>query len=165
MAGVCLKKKCIFFSKQVEYLGHITDANGLHPSPSKVWAVKEAPMPRNLSELRAFLGLTNYYHQFIHNNNYLPSCRHYTSCWRKIKSGPGVPEKKSAFGKLNVCSPLHLYWCISTLGRNLFFHAMLYQLALEWFLLIKWRMDHRSLYVVHCQHRELCPLLRKIIHN
>ena len=67
-AGVHLKKdKCVFLASQVEYLGHLIDKDGLHPGSAKVEAVKDAPSPSNLSELRAFLGLINYYRKFIPN--------------------------------------------------------------------------------------------------
>ena len=49
----------------VEYLGHIVDRNGLHVTPSKVEAITRAPEPRNVQELRSFLGLVNYYGKFI----------------------------------------------------------------------------------------------------
>ena len=51
----------------VEYLGHIVDENGVHDTPSKVKAIQEAPAPTNLTQLRAFLGLVNYYNKFIPN--------------------------------------------------------------------------------------------------
>ena len=67
-AGFTLKKaKCQFSLKSVCYLGHVIDRHGLHPSPDKVKAVQEAPEPKNVTELRAFLGLINYYHKFISN--------------------------------------------------------------------------------------------------
>ncbi|CAM4547477.1 unnamed protein product [Caretta caretta] len=59
------KDKCEFFQPSVEYLGHITDAAGLHKAPAKVKAIVEAPPPRNVSQLRSFLGLLNYYGKFI----------------------------------------------------------------------------------------------------
>uniref|UniRef100_K7F1W6 ribonuclease H n=1 Tax=Pelodiscus sinensis TaxID=13735 RepID=K7F1W6_PELSI len=59
------KDKCAFFQPSVEYLGHIIDATGLHKSPSKVKAIVEAPPPQNVSQLRSFLGLLNYYGRFI----------------------------------------------------------------------------------------------------
>ena len=66
--GIRLKKeKCRFFSKSVEYLGHVINAEGVHTSPTKVKAIIEAPPPRNLQELRSFLGLINYYAKFISN--------------------------------------------------------------------------------------------------
>ena len=66
--GLTLKhSKCVFASTSVEYLGHIIDSCGLHPSNAKVKAVKEAPAPTTVTELRAFLGLINYYHKFLPN--------------------------------------------------------------------------------------------------
>ena len=49
----------------MEYLGHVIDANSLHPSESKVRAIKEAPCPTSVIELRSFLGLLNFYHKFL----------------------------------------------------------------------------------------------------
>lgn len=51
----------------MEYLGHIIDGEGLHPTQEKVQAIQEAPRPRNITELRSFLGLTNYYAKFLPN--------------------------------------------------------------------------------------------------
>ena len=39
----------------------------MRPTPDKLQAVKEAPTPKNVSQLRLFLGLVNYYQKFIHN--------------------------------------------------------------------------------------------------
>ena len=61
------KDKCYFMQPSVEYLGHRIDAEGLHPIPTKVKAVKEAPTPANKTELRSFLGLINYYSRFLRN--------------------------------------------------------------------------------------------------
>jgi hypothetical protein len=58
---------CIFTVPSVEYLGHIIDKNSLHPSPSKVQAIKQVPQPTNVTELKSFLGLVNYYHKFLPN--------------------------------------------------------------------------------------------------
>ena len=51
----------------MEYLGHTISAEGLKPSKSKVKAIEEAPVPRNVSELKSFLGLVNYYAKFLSN--------------------------------------------------------------------------------------------------
>ena len=65
-AGLTLKQsKCKFAVPSVEYLGHIIDADGLHPSEAKVKAIREAPTPTNVTELKSFLGLLNYYHKFL----------------------------------------------------------------------------------------------------
>ena len=36
---------------KIEYLGHIIDAEGLHPTEEKVKAIREAPKPKNVGEL------------------------------------------------------------------------------------------------------------------
>ena len=49
--GLTLKQsKCVFATPSVEYLGHIIDASGLHPSSDKLRAIREAPEPTNISE-------------------------------------------------------------------------------------------------------------------
>ena len=54
-------EKCNIFKKKVEFCGHMMDAKGLHKTTEKVRAIVEAKTPENVSELRAFLGLVNYY--------------------------------------------------------------------------------------------------------
>ena len=64
--GIRLKKsKCEFLKPSVQYLGHRIDADGIHATDSKLKAITEAPTPKNLQELRSFLGLLNYYGRFI----------------------------------------------------------------------------------------------------
>ena len=67
-AGVTLRQsKCSFGADSIEYLGHVIDANGIHPSSQKVRAIKDAPEPKSVSELKSFLGLVNYYSKFMCN--------------------------------------------------------------------------------------------------
>ena len=67
-AGLTLQKsKCRFFEDQVEYLGYIVDKNGLKKSPQKINAIKNAPVPSNVKQLQSFLGLVNYYRNFVPN--------------------------------------------------------------------------------------------------
>ncbi|XP_052751027.1 uncharacterized protein K02A2.6-like [Galleria mellonella] len=48
-----------------EVLGHMIDAEGLHPAPTKVKEIQEKPAPTNKETLRAFLGLYNFYEKFL----------------------------------------------------------------------------------------------------
>ena len=48
------EEKCQFPQEQVEYLGYLIDAMGIHPTTEKVRAIKEAPTPNNITQLRAF---------------------------------------------------------------------------------------------------------------
>ncbi|KAI7813566.1 hypothetical protein IRJ41_020631 [Triplophysa rosa] len=61
------KEKCEFFKKQISYCGHVIDKDGLHKSQDKLEAVLNAPCPQNVSQLRSYLGLVNYYHKFLPN--------------------------------------------------------------------------------------------------
>ena len=66
IAGLKLKaKKCRLFSKSVSFLGHIISDKGIETDPEKVRAVKEWPVPVNVTEVRSFLGLCSYYRRFI----------------------------------------------------------------------------------------------------
>ena len=67
-AGMRLKrKKCFFMRPEVEYLGHRISQKGLQPTKEKVKAIAEAPRPKNITELKAFLGLLNFYGKFLSN--------------------------------------------------------------------------------------------------
>ena len=67
-ADLCLKKnKCEFRVPSIFYLGYKIDAEGLHPLPDKVEAITKAATPTSTTELKAFLGLLNYYGKFIPN--------------------------------------------------------------------------------------------------
>ena len=66
--GVTVKNsKCSYLENKVEYLGHVIDSKGIHVDPSKVKAIVKAPAPKNVVQLRSFLGLVNYYGKFIPN--------------------------------------------------------------------------------------------------
>ena len=67
-AGMRLKKsKCAFLLLQVEYLGHQISEKGLQPTAQKLKAIVEAPAPNNVSQLKSFLGMINYYSKFLPN--------------------------------------------------------------------------------------------------
>ena len=67
-AGLRLKRdKCNFLLPEVEYLGHVITTQGLKPSQKKIQAIRSAPAPQNVSQLRSFLGLVNYYQKFLGN--------------------------------------------------------------------------------------------------
>ena len=61
------KEKCEFFRDRVQFCGHEVDSEGLHKTQDKIEAVVNAPRPENVSQLRSFLGLVNYYNHFLPN--------------------------------------------------------------------------------------------------
>lgn len=67
-AGLRLKLiKYTFMKKEAMFLGHKVDETDLHPIPEKVTAIQKAPSPKNVTELKAYLGLLNYYNKFLPN--------------------------------------------------------------------------------------------------
>ena len=66
--GIKLRsEKCQLGVSKLEYLGHVIDKDGLHPTQEKVEAILEAKVPENVSELRSYLGMVNYYSHFLPN--------------------------------------------------------------------------------------------------
>ena len=51
----------------VTYFGHQIDLEGLHPTEGKIQAVRDAPAPHNVTELKAFLGLFQFYSRYVPN--------------------------------------------------------------------------------------------------
>ena len=65
-ANLSMKKsKCSFFSKEIQYLGHILSATGTRPLPSKTHAIQCMNPPTMPKQVRAFLGLVGYNRKFI----------------------------------------------------------------------------------------------------
>ena len=59
------KSKCNFFSKEIQYLGHILSATGIRPLPSKTHAIQHMQPPATPKQVWASLRLVGYYRKFI----------------------------------------------------------------------------------------------------
>src|SRR5438105_9775262 len=57
--------KCEFWLTEVSFLGHVLSEQGVAVDLAKVEAVMDWPTPRNVPEIRSFLGLAGYYRRFI----------------------------------------------------------------------------------------------------
>jgi hypothetical protein len=58
-------RKCKFFQENVEYLGHVIYLGGLGVQQIKVEAIARIPRPMDVSRVRAFMGLANYYCRYV----------------------------------------------------------------------------------------------------
>jgi hypothetical protein len=47
------------------YLGHIISVQGVHVHQEKIMAILDWPMPKNVTELKSFFGLSSYYKRFV----------------------------------------------------------------------------------------------------
>ena len=59
--------KCSFFETEVHYLGHVFSNKGIAVDPKKIRCIMEWVVPKNLDEVRSFMGLEGYYKRFIRN--------------------------------------------------------------------------------------------------
>ncbi|KAL0892417.1 hypothetical protein ABMA27_015532 [Loxostege sticticalis] len=66
--GMKLKKsKCSFLVEEVRYLGYIISKDGVKVDPDKVEAIVRIPRPEDITQLRSFLGIVNFYAKFVKN--------------------------------------------------------------------------------------------------
>ena len=98
-AGVTLNPdKCVFSKRQVKFLGHIVDQNGIQPDPDKTSAIDMMPKPTNLTELRQFMGMVN------HLGKFSPRIAELTQPLRELLSSKNAwvwnPSHESAFHKV-----------------------------------------------------------------
>lgn len=59
------RSKCLFFQRKIKFLGHVISADGISVDEDKIEAIQRWPIPKNVAELRAFLGLAGYYRRFV----------------------------------------------------------------------------------------------------
>jgi hypothetical protein len=57
--------KCSFYQRKIHYLGHIISKEGIVVDPKKIKSIEEWLTPRNVVEVRSFMGLAGYYRSFI----------------------------------------------------------------------------------------------------
>ncbi len=57
--------KCQQFQTELKFVGHLVGRNGIRPDPQNVEKIKNAEVSKNTTELRRFLGIAQYYRQYI----------------------------------------------------------------------------------------------------
>ncbi|GBG72349.1 hypothetical protein CBR_g11926 [Chara braunii] len=60
-------EKCEFGPTRTLYLGHEISADDMKPDDAKVASIRGWPRPQSVTEMRSFLGMTGYYHNFVKN--------------------------------------------------------------------------------------------------
>ncbi|GJV54895.1 putative reverse transcriptase domain-containing protein [Tanacetum coccineum] len=90
--------KCEFWLREVQFLGHVTNGEGIHVDPSMIEAVKNWKAPRTPSEVCSFLGLAGYYHRFI--EDFSKIAKPLTVLTQKSKTYDWGEEQKNAFQTL-----------------------------------------------------------------
>jgi hypothetical protein len=59
--------KCMFAQPRLQYLGFVLSEDGISASPDKIKGVKDYPVPQNVKDVRAFLGLASFYRRLVPN--------------------------------------------------------------------------------------------------
>jgi hypothetical protein len=57
--------KCMFSPKNIKFLGHVAGKVRIWPNPDKVKVVEKFPIPKIITNVWAFLGLTQYYWNYV----------------------------------------------------------------------------------------------------
>lgn len=58
-------EKCNWFVDKVVYLGHVISRDGISVNPKKLKAIVDSPRPQNVTQLKSFLGMINFYAKFM----------------------------------------------------------------------------------------------------
>jgi hypothetical protein len=78
-------EKCKFGQKKLDFLGHEVSAAGTKPLQDNVAALLNFPLPQTIKQLRALLGLVNFYRRFIPATAAV--LRPLTDCLKGVRGG------------------------------------------------------------------------------
>ncbi|GJR37159.1 putative nucleotidyltransferase, ribonuclease H [Tanacetum coccineum] len=159
--------KCEFWLREVQFLGHVINGNGIHVDPSKIEVVKNWKAPRTPTEVRSFVGLDGYYRRFI--ENFSKIAKSLTILTQKCKTFDWVEEQELSFQTLKdkLCNAHVLAlpdgpedFVLKIHEKNYTTHDL--ELSVVVFALKTWRhylygtksviyMDHKSLQHIFCK--------------
>ena len=57
--------KCDFLKDEIQYLGHVVTKEGISVDPEKIQEIEDWPVPKDIIDVRSFMGITGYYRRFI----------------------------------------------------------------------------------------------------
>ena len=104
------KDKCFFCKDEIKFLGYIVGDYGIKTDNDKIKKIKEFPIPRNIKQLRGFLGLTGYYRRFI--KKYSVIAKPLTKLLQKDQEYNWEQKQQDAFDDLKnrlINSPILIY--------------------------------------------------------
>ena len=97
--GLKLKaKKCEFFQEKVQFLGYVVSKEGVKPLPENIKKVKSWLIPQDVTDIRAIIGLGNYYRRFI--KNYSEKVQPLAELTKKDVPFKWTDERQKAFDNL-----------------------------------------------------------------
>ena len=90
--------KCDFFKAKILYLGHVVTKEVISVDPEKIKAIEDWPVPKYVTDVRLFMGITSYYWRFI--EGFLRIANPITSLQKKEKKFGWNQKCKDSFKKL-----------------------------------------------------------------
>jgi transposase InsO family protein len=100
LKNICLKaSKCKFGLSKIEYVGRTISKEGVSMSTKKINSVLDIPKPMVNTQLRSFLGLANYFKDFVpnHSNVVSPLFKMVDHSAKKQTALKWTPEGDAAF--------------------------------------------------------------------
>ncbi|KAJ9556063.1 hypothetical protein OSB04_010677 [Centaurea solstitialis] len=92
--------KCEFWIREVHFLGHVVNEEGIHVDPAKIEVIKKWEAPKTPTEIRQFLGLAGYYRRFI--ANFSKIAQPLTTLTRKDKKFVWGEKQEEALRQLKI---------------------------------------------------------------
>ena len=57
--------KCDLYQRRIQYLGHVIYEEGILIDPENIEGIIGCPIPKNMTNVRSFMGLVGYYRRLI----------------------------------------------------------------------------------------------------
>ena len=104
--------KCFFGYTEIDFVGKVISEEGLKMSRSKIQSVLEFPLPSISKQLKSFLGLVNYFRDFVRNHSNIVKPLHaLLTNYQKSKKICWTEEAKPAFESIKTeiakCTTMH----------------------------------------------------------
>ena len=90
--------KCDFYKDKIQYLGHVISKEGISVNPNKIKDFIDWPVPKDVIDVRSFMGITGYYRKFIEGFSRIASP--VTSLQKKGKKFIWDEKCEDSFNKL-----------------------------------------------------------------
>jgi hypothetical protein len=90
--------KCVFAQPEIQYLGYMISDKCISASPDKVKAVERYPTPKNVKDVRAFLGLASFYRRLV--KDFAEVAKSLTQLTRKNQQFLWGKDQQQAFEKM-----------------------------------------------------------------
>ena len=92
--------KCDFFNDKIQYLGHVVTKEGILVDPEKIKAIEYWSVPKDVTDVRSFMGITGFYRRFI--DGFLRIVNPITSLQKKGKKFDWNQKCEESFTKLKI---------------------------------------------------------------